>query len=243
MTAALTNPSGRDRQVVEVRGLGKQYRSGDESVHILQDVSFSIPHGDFFAIVGVSGSGKTTLLNILSGLDVPTAGDVTVCGNEIAALGPEDRATFRRENLGFVFQFYNLMPTLTAKENVKLGLELLRLSRSEMNDRAAHYLGLVGLRGKEDRFPQQLSGGEQQRVAIARALAKHPLLVLADEPTGSLDRATGRSITAVMREATEWLGTTVVVVTHDEEISTHADGVLRLDAVEPYVRPGGLEVV
>ena len=243
MRQPTTRQVGRERSVVEARSLSKQYRSGDESVHIFKDLSFSIQQGDFFAIVGVSGSGKTTLLNVLSGLDVPTSGEATVCGEAITALGPEDRASFRREHLGFVFQFYNLMPTLTAEENVKLGLELLRLSRSEMSDRAAHYLGLVGLRGKEGRFPNQLSGGEQQRVAIARALAKHPSLVLADEPTGSLDRATGRSITAVMREATEWLGTTVVVVTHDEEITTHADGVLRLDAVESYLPVAGTETV
>nr|AEH26485.1 ABC transporter-related protein [uncultured Acidobacteria bacterium A3] len=234
--------SRRPPAAVEVRDLRKAYRSGDEVVHLLDGVSFSIPAGQFFAITGVSGSGKTTLLNIMSGLDVPTSGDVAVFGQVITRFGSEARAAFRRDHLGFIFQFYNLMPTLTAEENVKLALELLPLGRSEMKDRAAHYLRLVGLAGKERRFPNQLSGGEQQRVAIARALAKQPLLILADEPTGSLDRTTGHSIMALMREATANLDTTVVVVTHDADISALADGALSLDVTRDYAAHAGMEV-
>ena len=220
----------RDRPqhfAVEVRSLHKHYTSGDETVRILDGLSFSIQPGQFFAIAGVSGSGKTTLLNILSGLDVPSSGEVLVGGRAISALDGEGRSAFRRDHLGFIFQFYNLMPMLTAEENVKLALELLPLSRSDRNERAAHYLSLVGLKGKERRFPGELSGGEQQRVAIARALAKQPLLILADEPTGNLDRSSARGIVRLLREATN-LGTTVVVVTHDAEICSLADEVLDL---------------
>jgi putative ABC transport system ATP-binding protein len=213
---------------VQARDLRKQYKSGDETVWILDGISFSVRAGQFFAIAGVSGSGKTTLLNIMSGLDVPTSGELLVFGHSITALDNEQRSGFRRDHLGFIFQFYNLMPMLTAEENVKLALELMPLSRAERNERAAHYLELVGLKGKGRRFPNQLSGGEQQRVAIARALAKEPLLILADEPTGSLDRGTGRGIVGLLRHAVETLGTTVVVVTHDAEISAQADSVLAL---------------
>ena len=223
-----TDPRERPQHIaVEVRSLHKHYTSGDETVRILDGLSFSIQRGHFFAIAGVSGSGKTTLLNILSGLDVPTSGDVLVCGRSISALDGEGRSAFRRDHLGFIFQFYNLMPMLTAEENVKLALELLPLSRSERNERAAHYLSIVGLTGKERRFPGELSGGEQQRVAIARALAKQPLLILADEPTGNLDRSSARGIVRLLREATN-LGATVVVVTHDAEICGLADAVLDL---------------
>jgi putative ABC transport system ATP-binding protein len=225
-----TNGRAERQAAVEVQNLCKLYTSGEETVRILDGVSFSVEAGQFFAIAGVSGSGKTTLLNIMSGLDVPTSGDVRIFGSAITALNGDRRAAFRRDHLGFIFQFYNLMPMLTAEENVKLVLELLPLSKSERDDRTAHYLSVVGLRGKERRMPGQLSGGEQQRVAIGRALAKEPLLILADEPTGSLDRETGRGIVALMREATEKLGTTVIVVTHDAEISALADGVLNLGA-------------
>jgi putative ABC transport system ATP-binding protein len=221
-------PSERKQDAaVEVRSLRKHYTSGDQTIRILDGLSFSIQSGHFFAIAGVSGSGKTTLLNILSGLDVPTSGDVLVGGRTITSLDGEGRSAFRRDHLGFIFQFYNLMPMLTAEENVKLALELLPLSRSERNERTAHYLSLVGLAGKERRFPGELSGGEQQRVAIARALAKQPLLILADEPTGNLDRASARGIVRLLRDATDF-GTTVVVVTHDAEICGLADEVLDL---------------
>jgi putative ABC transport system ATP-binding protein len=218
----------QQRVAVEVRDLHKHYTSGEETVHMLDGLNFTIASGKFFAIAGVSGSGKTTLLNIISGLDVPSSGDVLVFGRAISALDAEQRSAFRRDHLGFIFQFYNLMPMLTAEENVKLALELLPLTRGERNDRAAHFLSLVGLQGKERRLPCQMSGGEQQRVAVARALAKQPLLILADEPTGNLDRSSARGIISLLRDAAEKLGTTVVVVTHDAEICDLADAVLDL---------------
>jgi putative ABC transport system ATP-binding protein len=220
----------REPHAVEVRNLRKHYTSGEETIRVLDGLSFSVLAGQFFAIAGVSGSGKTTLLNIISGLDVPTSGEVDVFGHAISALDDEGRSAFRRHHLGFIFQFYNLMPMLTAEENVKLALELLPVSRRERHDRAAHALSIVGLAGKARRFPSQMSGGEQQRVAIARALAKQPLLVLADEPTGNLDRASARGIVALLREAAEKLGTTVIVVTHDAEICDVADRVLDVGA-------------
>jgi putative ABC transport system ATP-binding protein len=225
----MVNVREREQPVaVEVRNLHKHYTSGDETVRILDGLNFSIERGQFFAIAGVSGCGKTTLLNIISGLDVPSSGEVLVFGRAISVLDGEGRSAFRRDHLGFIFQFYNLMPMLTAEENVKLALELLPLSRAERNERAAHSLSVVGLKGKEQRLPGEMSGGEQQRVAIARALAKQPLLILADEPTGNLDRSSARGIVGLLREAAERLGTTVVVVTHDAEICDLADGVLDL---------------
>jgi putative ABC transport system ATP-binding protein len=220
---------------VDVRNLHKDFRSGEETLRILDGLNVSVPPGQFFAIAGVSGSGKTTLLNIISGLDVPTSGEVLVFGQAISGLDAEGRSAFRRDHLGFIFQFYNLLPTLTAEENVKLALELLPLSRAERSERAAHFLAVVGLAGKQRRFPGEMSGGEQQRVAIARALAKQPLVILADEPTGNLDRASGRRVVALLREATETAGTTVVIVTHDSEICDQADGVLDLSAASSRV--------
>ena len=228
---------------VEVRNLHKHYRSGEETVHMLDGLNFSIPSGKFFVIAGVSGSGKTTLLNIISGLDVPSSGDVLVFGRAISALDDEQRSAFRRDHLGFIFQFYNLMPMLTAEENVKLTLELLPLTRSERNERAAHFLSVVGLKGKERRLPGELSGGEQQRVAVARALAKQPLLILADEPTGNLDRSSARGVISLLRDAAERLGTTVVVVTHDAEICDLADAVLDLGAPAAQARVVRTEAV
>jgi ABC-type lipoprotein export system ATPase subunit len=225
-----TRSSNASAPIVEVRRLKKQYPSGDELVTIFDNVNFSIKTGEFFAILGFSGSGKTTLLNVIGGLDVPTSGEVRVFGKSVTSMSPDARTKFRRDHLGFVFQFYNLLPALTAIENVKVGMELQDLPRSEIADRAEHYLRAVGLKGKEHRRPAQLSGGEQQRVAIARALAKKPALILADEPTGNLDRGTGRSIMALMRELNSELGTTFVVVTHDTDVSALADNTYNVEA-------------
>ncbi len=229
--STVRNPS----RTIEVQNVSKEYQNGDQMIAILNDVSFSVNDGDFFAILGVSGSGKTTLLNIIGGLDRPSSGEVLISGKSITSMTEEERLRFRRDYLGFVFQFYNLLPMLTARENVQLGLELMSLPKSEIDERSAYYLKAVGLEQKAERFPSQLSGGEQQRVAIARALAKKPLLVLADEPTGNLDVATGRSIMNLMCELNSTLGTTFVVVTHDSELSALADDTYRVEAAVPAV--------
>lgn len=224
MNSGVSNARG-----IDVCGVSKTFESGAGAVHVLQDVSFSVPAGSLFTLLGASGSGKTTLLNLMGGLELPTSGHVDVFGTRVSALTTEARAKFRREQLGFVFQFYNLLPTLTAAENVKVGLELLGLSRGEVDARAAEALEAVELGGKQQRLPAQLSGGEQQRVAIARALAKRPLLVLADEPTGNLDRATGQAILGMMRALKDSHGTTFVIVTHDPEVGQLSDASFRVD--------------
>lgn len=211
-----------------VEGVQKTFVSGEVEYQVLQEVNLTVNKGDFLAILGVSGSGKTTLLNIIGAMDVPTSGRVEVFKQELTRMSEAERTLFRRNHLGFVFQFYNLLPTLTAEENVKIGLELIGLSKEEMQQRSTHYLDAVGLQGKHKKFPSQLSGGEQQRVAIARALAKQPYLVLADEPTGNLDRATGRSVLALMRKLNRESGITFVIVTHDLEISELSDRVYRV---------------
>jgi ABC-type lipoprotein export system ATPase subunit len=209
--------------VVRIEGLTKLYNNGDRQVAIFEDVSLRIEAGAFFAILGASGSGKTSLLNIMGGLDRPSSGEVEVCGQALGALSEQQRSAFRRDHLGFVFQFFNLLPTLSALENVKVALELSRLSRAVVDSRAYEYLEAVGLGDKAHRRPAQLSGGEQQRVAIARALAKQPELVLLDEPTGNLDRENADAVLDLMQTLNKRLGTTFVVVTHDQEIGAMAD--------------------
>lgn len=208
--------------VLEVRGLAKSIRSGSRVVEILRGIDFSIPAGTFTVIQGPSGSGKSTLLGLLAGLDKPSGGEILVDGDPITGL-PEDRlALLRGRKIGFVFQAYQLVPTLTALENVMLPLDLAGLVDAESRRRAARLLGEVGLGDRTDHYPVQLSGGEQQRVALARAFVTDPPIVLADEPTGNLDSRNGAMVLDMLLRLNREAGTTLVMVTHDEQIASRA---------------------
>jgi putative ABC transport system ATP-binding protein len=209
-----------------VRDLTKTYLSGGRPLTVLQDVSFRIAEGDFVAIIGPSGSGKTTLLGLLAGLDVASGGSVRLDGTDLGHLSEDERARLRRYKVGFVFQSYQLIPSLTAQENVQVPLELR--GDGSAASRAAALLARVGLADRRHHFPSQLSGGEQQRVALARAFVHDPRILFADEPTGNLDAATGHSIIELMTELNRDLGTTLVLVTHDPEVAGRAQRVIRL---------------
>jgi len=209
--------------VFRARGLSKVYQVGDGEVHALRAVDLDLHRGEFVVILGPSGSGKSTLLNILGGLDIPTTGRVAFLDHDLTADDERLLTVFRREHVGFVFQFYNLIPSLTARENVELVTEIAECPMS-----AAEALGLVGLGRRQDHFPAQLSGGEQQRVAIARAVAKRPDVLLCDEPTGALDYETGKLVLDVLDHVNRTLGTTVVVITHNAAIAAMGDRVLRM---------------
>ncbi len=209
--------------VFDVRQLTKIYRMGDVEVHALRDVTLQLPAGEFVVLLGPSGSGKSTLLNIIGGLDVPTSGQVLYRDTDLTRADEAELTAYRRRHVGFVFQFYNLIPSLTALENVALVTEI---SPSPMTPEDA--LRLVGLDARRDHFPAQLSGGEQQRVAIARAIAKRPTVLLCDEPTGALDISTGVVVLEALARVNAELGTTTVVITHNAAISAMADRVIRL---------------
>ena len=214
------------KTVVEVLGLGKTVDNGGEALTILQDISFSVMSGETVAIVGASGSGKSTLLGLLAGLDVPTSGEIRLEGVSLAALDEDARARQRGKLLGFVFQSFQLLPSLNALENVMLPLELAGFRASTAT--AREWLERVGLGHRLKHYPKHLSGGEQQRVALARAFAPSPRLILADEPTGNLDAATGQQIIDLMFELNEKQGTTLILVTHDEAIAARCQRVLRI---------------
>ena len=209
--------------VLSARGLTKVYRMGEVDVTALAGVDLDLEAGEFLVLLGASGSGKSTLLNILGGLDVPTSGTVLFRGRELTHAGEAELTSYRRHHVGFVFQFFNLIPSLTARENVALVTELVRRPMDP-----AEALGLVGLGERLDHFPSQLSGGEQQRVAIARAVAKRPDVLLCDEPTGALDFQTGRVVLRVLDRVHRELGTTTAVITHNVPIAEMADRVVRL---------------
>jgi putative ABC transport system ATP-binding protein len=209
--------------VLEVVDLAKVYPMGEVEVHALRGVSLTLTEGEFVVLLGPSGSGKSTLLNILGGLDVPTAGRTLYRGEDLSDAGERRLTAYRRHRVGFVFQFYNLIPSLTARENVELATEI-----AERPMPAEEALALVGLAHRLDHFPSQLSGGEQQRVAIARAIAKRPELLLCDEPTGALDLATGVVVLEAIVRVNEELGTTVAVITHNAGIGDVADRVLSM---------------
>lgn len=217
-----------DKPVVEVLGLGKSVDNGGEPLTILQDISFSVMPGETVAIIGASGSGKSTLLGLLAGLDVPTSGEIWLDGVSLAALDEDKRAVQRGKLLGFVFQSFQLLPSLTALENVMLPLELAGLKASTAV--ATDWLARVGLGHRLQHYPKHLSGGEQQRVALARAFAPSPRLVLADEPTGNLDAVTGQQIIDLMFELNSKQGTTLILVTHDEAIAARCRRVLRIQS-------------
>ena len=211
------------RTMFTVRGLTKVYRTGEVEVHALRGIDLEIPEGEFIVLLGPSGSGKSTLLNILGGLDGPTGGTVHYRGRELTAYDEAELTQYRREHVGFVFQFYNLMPSLTAKENVELVTDIATQPMP-----AGEALRLVGLEARGAHFPAQLSGGEQQRVAIARAIAKRPAVLLCDEPTGALDVSTGILVLEAIARINRELGTTTVVITHNAVIADLADRVVTL---------------
>jgi putative ABC transport system ATP-binding protein len=212
--------------MIELRGVSKTVMSGSESLTILHPLSMQIPAGQFLAIVGPSGSGKSTLLGLLAGLDAPTSGSVSIDGVDITKLDEDQLAKLRGEKIGFVFQFFHLIPSLTALENVSVPMEIVGVRDAQPN--AQRLLEEVGLTGRAHHYPSQLSGGEQQRVALARALANDPPIVLADEPTGNLDTRNGRHIMELLRKIHRERGTTIVLVTHDTELASTADARLVL---------------
>ncbi len=214
--------------MIEVSGLGKTVDNGGEPLTILQDISFSVMPGETVAIVGASGSGKSTLLGLLAGLDAPTAGEVRLDDISLNSLDEDQRAKLRGRLLGFVFQSFQLLPSLNALENVMLPLELAGVSRA--NGPAGDWLARVGLGHRLKHYPKHLSGGEQQRVALARAFAPNPQLVLADEPTGNLDAATGQQVIDLMFELNAKQGTTLLLVTHDEAIAARCGRILRIQS-------------
>ena len=201
----------------------KTYRMGAVDVHALRGINLEVKGGEFIVVLGPSGSGKTTLLNLIGGIDTPTKGDILFNGTNVSALNESELTMHRRRNIGFIFQFFNLIPTLTARENVLLASELVENARD-----ADEVLEIVGLRHRADHFPSELSGGEQQRVAIARALVKNPPLILADEPTGSLDFETGKMVLGVMRDINRNEGVTFILVTHNSVIADMADRIVHL---------------
>jgi len=211
-----------------VKGLRKTYRSGNSTQTVLDDLSFEVSQGEIVALLGASGCGKTTLLNLLSGIDTPDSGSVLIDGTEIHALGEPDRTLFRRHHIGFVFQFFNLIPTLTVGENIALPMELAGMEPETALDRVRLLLQQVGLSDLTRRYPETLSGGEQQRTAVARALAHRPKVLLADEPTGNLDEATGRKVISLLIELAREQRTTLVVVTHSNPVADAADRVRHL---------------
>ena len=208
--------------------LTKSYYEGDVQRIVLQNAHAEFQPGEITAILGRSGSGKSTLLNLISGIDEPDGGRIWVDGQELSALSERDRTLFRRARIGFVFQFYNLIPTLTVGENVSLPLELNRVPRPLAHQKAQELLEAVGLLERWDTFPEKLSGGEQQRVTLARALVHDPLLILADEPTGNLDEETGAQVMSLLARLTREQNRTLLMVTHSVEAASHADRVLRL---------------
>jgi putative ABC transport system ATP-binding protein len=214
------------RSVLAARGIGKTVKSGDSDLVILQDIDLEITRGEALAVVGASGSGKSTLLAILAGLDTPTAGTVAIDGEDLGALDEDARARLRGRKVGFVFQSFQLLPGYTALENVMLPLELA--GHAEPEDAARQALARVGLAERLHHYPKHLSGGEQQRVALARAFVAKPQLLLADEPTGSLDAASGAGVISLLFEMNREAGTTLVMVTHDESLAARCDRVVRL---------------
>lgn len=216
-------PDAGREAVFRARGLRKVYRMGEVEVAALREVDLDIGRGEFIVLLGPSGSGKSTLLNILGGLDTPTAGEVAYCDHRLDGAGEAELTRFRREHVGFVFQFYNLIPSLTVRENVQLVADI-----AEAPMAVDEAIALVGLTARRDHFPAQLSGGEQQRVAIARAIVKRPAVLLCDEPTGALDYDTGKLVLETIERINRELGTTAVVITHNAAIAGMADRVIRL---------------
>ncbi len=218
--------------LVHIEHLVKAYRRGDQSVPVLTDITLDINAGDFTALMGPSGSGKSTLLNLIAGIDKPDSGVLRVDGLDITELSESELANWRASNVGFIFQFYNLMPVLSAFENVELPLLLTNLSRRERRERVELTLDMVNLLDRMDHTPSELSGGQQQRVAIARAIVTDPTLIVADEPTGDLDRRSAADVLALLQRLNRELGKTIIMVTHDANAAAHANTTIHLDKGE-----------
>lgn len=223
--------------VVEIRNLVKSYHRGGQIVPVLTDITLDIQRGEFTALMGPSGSGKSTLLNLIAGIDKPDSGVLRVSGLDITALNEGELADWRSRTVGFVFQFYNLMPVLSAYENIELPLTLTNLSRAERRERVELTLSMVGLTDRMDHYPSELSGGQQQRVAIARAVITDPLLIVADEPTGDLDRQSAADILAMLQRLNAELHTTIVMVTHDAHAAKTARRLVYLEKGELIFEP------
>jgi len=223
VTAAAPTP------LVAIRGLSKYYVRGEQVIPVLVDLDLDVAVGDFVALMGPSGSGKSTLLNLIAGIDKPSSGEIRVAGVDIAQLTESELAGWRAEHVGFIFQFYNLMPVLSAFDNVELPLLLTSLSRRERHERVETALALVGLADRMEHYPNELSGGQQQRVAIARALITDPTLIVADEPTGDLDRTTAGEILDLLDRLNRELGKTILMVTHDPKAAEKAHRMIHLE--------------
>jgi putative ABC transport system ATP-binding protein len=218
--------------LVEIEHLVKAYQRGGQVVPVLTDITLNIAEGDFTALMGPSGSGKSTLLNLIAGIDKPDSGRLLVNGLDISTLSESELAAWRAANVGFIFQFYNLMPVLTAFENVELPLLLTNLSRRERHERVEMTLAMVNLQDRMDHTPNELSGGQQQRVAIARAIVTDPTLIVADEPTGDLDRASASDVLQLLQRLNQELGKTIIMVTHDANAAAHAKTLVHLEKGE-----------
>jgi putative ABC transport system ATP-binding protein len=218
--------------IVQIRNLSKSYRRGSQIIPVLEDITFEIPDGEFLALMGPSGSGKSTLLNLLAGIDSADSGSILINGVEITTLAETELARWRSLHVGFIFQFYNLIPVLTAYENVELPLLLTRLSRQERRDHVVTALRVVGLADRMTHYPSQLSGGQQQRVAIARAVVTDPTILVADEPTGDLDRYSAGEILDLMERLNRESGKTIIMVTHDPRAAEKAHVIRYLEKGE-----------
>jgi putative ABC transport system ATP-binding protein len=218
-----------DQPLIRIRQLSKSYQRGGQHIPVLLDIQLDVMAGDFIALMGPSGSGKSTLLNLIAGIDQPSSGRIEIGGTDIASLSEGQLADWRARNVGFIFQFYNLLPVLTAFENVELPLLLTDLSARQRRAHAQAALEMVKLDDRMDHYPNELSGGQQQRVAIARALVSDPTLIVADEPTGDLDRHTGQEVLSLLDELNRNLGKTIVMVTHDPKAAERAHRMVHLD--------------
>jgi putative ABC transport system ATP-binding protein len=232
---------GAAMSLIECRNLTREYRKGENVIRPLDALDLDVEAGTFLALMGPSGSGKTTLLNLIAGIDRPTSGSLTIDGTDITKLSRSRLAAWRSEYIGYIFQLYNLVPVLSAYENVELPLLLHKLSRHERHEKVALALDLVGLADRHDHFPRQLSGGQEQRVAIARAIVTDPKIIVADEPTGDLDATAAASVMAILKRLHEELGKTLIMVTHDPKTAGFADQTLHLEKgrlVESHVLSG-----
>ncbi|MEM9083433.1 MAG: ABC transporter ATP-binding protein [Planctomycetota bacterium] len=215
--------------LIECKQLTREYTKGDNVIRPLDQLSLNVPQRDFLALMGPSGSGKTTLLNLIAGIDRPTQGSLIIDGTDLATLSRNKLANWRSTNVGYVFQLYNLVPVLTAYENVELPLLLHKLTKKERHNRIMSALDRVGIADRHDHFPRQLSGGQEQRVAIARAIVTDPAIIVADEPTGDLDKSSAHAVMTLLQELNSELGKTIIMVTHDPGTTEYANRTLHLD--------------
>ncbi len=229
MNTLTEKSGGTPPPLIRIRQLQKAYQRGQQEIPVLLGIDLDVAAGDFIALMGPSGSGKSTLLNLIAGIDQPSTGTIEIGGTDIATLSDGQLSDWRAANVGFIFQFYNLMPVLTAFENVELPLLLTSLSARERHDRVEQVLSMVQLSDRADHYPNELSGGQQQRVAIARALVTDPVLIVADEPTGDLDRATGEEVLSLLTQLVDDLGKTIVMVTHDPKAASRAHRMVHLE--------------